>query len=209
MTTPQLQSDPKFTVRYTLGLFLLSNWLYNTLIIGPEGIADFSAISDEVFNDKMFFVGAYKQISNLVANINDDRIVTEMMESKTLLLDRQKLKDMLKIDETKMKDLAEQGVGVYDMLVAKKLAENVIFDEDVVPDVYTVIDGSDKTASELTIPIPLVFSIDSDLIGKTEALLDMSNMTIVPETIDEILKDDKMGCFKSSLEFLKIIDATK
>lgn len=207
MTTQQLQSDPKFTVRYTLGLFLLSNWLYNTLIVGPEGIADFSTISDEVFNDKMFFVGAYKQISDLVANINDERIVNEMMESKTLLLDRKKLKEMLKIDETKMKELAEAGVGVYDMLVAKKLAENVIFDEDIVPETYTVIDGSDKTATDLTIPISLVFSIDSDLIGKIEALLDMSNTTVVNDTITELQQDDKMKCFKTSFDFLKAIDA--
>lgn len=207
LTPDQLKSDPKFTVRYTLGLFLLSNWLYNTLIVGPEGIADFSTISNEVFNDSMFYVGAYKQVSALVADINDERIVNEMVESHTFLLNRQKLKDMLKLDDTKMKELAEQGVGVYDMLVAKKLAENTIFDEDVIPDTYTVIDGSDKSGTDITIPISLVFSIESDLIGKIERLLDMNDATVVSETIAELQLDSKMACFKNSFDFLSRIDS--
>lgn len=207
MATPQLNSDPKFTVRYTLGLFLLSNWLYNTLIIGPEGIADFSQISDDVFNDSMFYVGAYKQILGLVADINDERIINEMVDGRTLLLNRVKLKEMLKLDDTKMKELVEQGVGVYDMLVAKKLAENTIFDEDVVPDVYEVIDGSDKSASDITIPLSLVFSIDSDLLTKISSLFDMDDATVVPTIIAELQLDKKMSCFRNSFDFLARIDA--
>ena len=80
---PQMNNNPKFIVRYTLGLFLLSNWLYTTLITGPEGIADFGQISEEVFNDSMFYVGAYKQILNLVADINNEKIINEMIESRT------------------------------------------------------------------------------------------------------------------------------
>jgi hypothetical protein len=201
-------SDPKFIARYTLGLFCLANWLYNTLIVGPEGIADFSTISDGVFNDKMFFVGAYKQISDLVADLSDPRIVTEMMESKTLLLDRHKLKEMFSLDETKMKSLAEQGVSVYSMLVAKKLAENTIFDEDIVPESYTTIDGTDKSASDLSVPISLVFSVDSDLLDRISRLLSLNDTTIVSETLAELAKDDKMGCFKNSFEFISRIDST-
>ena len=204
-----LVSDPKFTVRYTLGLFLLSDWLYNTLITGPEGLADFGTISDEVFNDKMFFVGAYKQISELVADINDPRVVTEMMESKTFLLNRHKLKEMASLDDTKMKGLAEQGVAVYNMLVAKKLAENTIFDEDVVPDSYSCIDGSDQKAIDMSIPLSLVFSVDGDLLGKMARLLDMSDTTIVFDTITEISKDSKMSCFKTSFDFLTRIDSAQ
>lgn len=207
-TPEQLASDPKFTVRYTLGLFLLASWLYDTLIIGPEGVADFSTISTDVFNDKMFFVGAYKQITNLVADITDPRIITEMMESKTFLLDRHKLKEMFSLDETKMKGLAEQGVAVYDMLVAKKLAENTIFDEEIVPDSYSVIDGSDAKAVDVSVPLSLVFSVTGDLLDRMSRLLDMKDTTIVTDTITELLQDEKMSCFKNSFSFLSRIDAT-
>lgn len=207
-TPEQLVSDPKFTVRYTLGLFLLANWLYNTLIVSADGVADFSTISTDVFNDKMFYVGAYRQITGLVADINDPRIITEMMESKTFLLDRHKLKEMFSLDETKMKDLAEQGVAVYDMLVAKKLAENTIFDEEIVPESYSVIDGSDHKAVDMSVPLSLVFSVDSDLLDRVSRLLDMSDTTIVSETLTELSKDEKMSCFKTSFSFLSRIDAT-
>ena len=204
---PQMNNNPKFIVRYTLGLFLLSNWLYTTLITGPEGIADFGQISEEVFNDSMFYVGAYKQILNLVADINNEKIINEMIESRTLLLDRVKLKETLKFDDIKMKELADQGVGVYDMLLTKKLAENIIFDEDVVPDVYEVIDGSNHTTSDITIPLSLVFSIDSDLLTKISNLFNMDDKTVVPNTITELQLDSKMKCFKISFGFLSRIDA--
>ena len=203
-----LTSNPKFTVRYTLGLFLLSNWLYNTLITGQDGLADFSSISSDVFNDKMFYVGAYSQMEGLVADIDDERIINEMMESKTFLLNKTKLKEMMKLDETKMAELAEQGVSVYSMLLTKKLAENIIFDEDVVPTAYTCIDGSDKTATETSVPLSLVFSVDSDLLEKISALLDLSNTTIVATTIQELKQDEKMACFTSSFNFLERLDAT-
>lgn len=202
----QLTSNPKFTVRYTLGLFLLSNWLYNTLVIGDEGIADFSKISDEVFNDKMFYIGAYNQVCNLVADLPDKRIVEEMISSKTLLLDKTKLKEMCNIDETKMAEFAKQGVSVYDMMLTKKLAENVIFDEDVMPTSYTCIDGSDDMATDLSIPISLVFSIDADLLDKISKVLDMDNTTIVKEIITEFEQDDKLKCFKNTFNFLELID---
>ena len=79
----QLTSNPKFTVRYTLGLFVLSNWLYNTLVVGDSGIADFSQISSEVFNDNMFYVGAFNQMSNLVADLSDNRVVDEFQNIST------------------------------------------------------------------------------------------------------------------------------
>ena len=201
-----ITSNPKFTVRYTLGLFLLSNWLYNTLITGEDGLADFSKISNEVFNDKMFYVGAYQQMCGLVADINDERVVNEMMLSKTFLLDRKKLKEMSKLDENKMKELAEQGISVYSILLTKKLAENVIFDEDVVPTSYTCIDGSDKNATDTSIPLSLVFSVDSDMLEKVGRILDMDDKTIVQDCITEFSQDDKMGCFKNTFNFLKLID---
>lgn len=202
----QLTSNPKFTVRYTLGLFVLSNWLYNTLVIGDNGIADFSQISSDVFNDKMFFVGAFNQMSNLVADLEDTRVVDEMMTSKTFLLDKTKLKDMLNLDEEKMKTLAEDGISVYDMMLTKKLAENCIFDEDVMPTEYTCIDGSDKTAQDTSIPLSLVFSVDSDLLEWIAKILNMDNTTIVKETIEELKKDDKLKCFKTTFNFLELID---
>jgi len=205
--TKNLTSNPKFIVRYTLGLFLLSDWLYNTLVTGDEGIADFSKISTEVFNDKMFYVGAYKQVSSLVADINDDKIIEEMMESKTLLLNKVKLKEMLKLDDTKMGELAEQGVAVYDMLLTKKLAENIIFDEDVIPTNYTCIDGSDKTATEVSVPLSLVFSVNIDTLDKISNLLDMTNTTAVADTIAELKLDEKMSCFKSTFQYLELLEA--
>ena len=199
-------SNPKFTVRYTLGLFLLSNWLYNTLVVGEDGIADFSKISSSVFNDKMFYVGAYQQMCNLVADINDPRVVDEMMLSKTFLLNRKKLKEMSKLDDTKMAELAEQGISVYSMILTKKLSENVIFDEDVVPTAYTCIDGSDKVATDTSVPLSLVFSVDSDMLDKISRILDLSDTTIVQTMIDEFLTDEKMMCFKNTFNFLKKID---
>lgn len=186
---------------------MLSNWLYNTLIIGENGLADFSQISSEVFNDKMFYVGAYKQITELVADLSDSKIVDEMLSSKTLLLDKKKLKEMLKLDDTKMLELAKSGMSVYDMLLTKKLAENVIFDDEVVPQVYTCIDGSDKSAIETSIPLSLVFSIDSDLLEKISKLFDMDNKTIVNEVITELKLDEKMACFKTTFSFLELIEA--
>ena len=161
MSNQQPLSNPKFIVRYTLGLFLVSNWLYNTLVVGEDGIADFSQISSDVFNDQMFYSGAYKQVVDLVADINEQKLVDEMMDSKTILFNKPKLREMLKLNENKMKELAEQGESVYDMLLTKKLAENVIFDEDIIPTSYDCIDGDDKTAVQLTIPLPGIRRVSS------------------------------------------------
>ena len=128
------------------------------------------------------------------------------MNSKTFLLDKTKLKDMLNLDETKMKALAEEGVSIYDMMLTKKLAENCIFDEDVMPTEYTCIDGSDKTAQDTSIPLSLVFSVDSDLLEWIAKILDMDNTAIVKETIEELKKDDKLKCFKNTFNFLELID---
>jgi hypothetical protein len=107
-----------------------------------------------------------------------------------------------------MKSLAEQGVSVYSMLVAKKLAENTIFDEEIVPESYTTIDGSDKNASDLSVPISLVFSVDSELLDRISRLLSLNDTTIVGETLAELAKDEKMSCFKNSFDFLSRIDST-
>ena len=205
--TEDITSNPKFIVRYTLGLFLLSNWLYNTLVTGEEGIADFSQMSSDVFNDKMFYVGAYNQVKELVADINDERIVEEMTGSKTFLLNKTKLKEVRNLNEDKMKELAETGVSVYSMILTKKLAENVIFDDDVIPTAYTSIDGANDKATDISIPLSLVFSVDSELLDKISNLLDMTNTTIVKEVIGEFKLDEKMACFTSTFNFLELIDA--
>ncbi len=186
---------------------MLSNWLYNTLVVGDNGLADFSQISSDVFNDKMFYVGAYKQVTELVADLSDDKIVEEMMSSKTFLLNKKKLKEMLKLDDAKMLEHAESGMSVYDMLLTKKLAENIIFDDDVMPQTYTCIDGSDKSATDTSIPLSLVFSIDADLLEKISKVLDMDNKTIVNEVITELRQDEKMVCFKTTFNFLERIEA--
>jgi hypothetical protein len=95
------------------------------------------------------------------------------------------------------------------MLLAKKLAENVIFDDDVVPTSYTCIDGSDKTATETAIPLSLVFSVTADMLEEMSKLLDMSNTTIVKEVIDKLKLDEKMVCFKNTFNFLELIDSQK
>lgn len=201
-----LTSNPKFTARYTLCLFLLSKWAYENLVVGPDGIADFSSISNEVFNDHMFHVGAYKQICNLMADINDSRIVSEMMESGTLLLDKSKLRDMLNLDETKMKELADSGASVYDMLLTKKLAEQTIFDDAVMPASYSCIDGSDHTATDISIPLSLVFSVDLETINKISSLLDLDNLTSVSDTVSDLLLDDKLACFRNTFDFIKRVE---
>lgn len=202
----KLINNPKFIARYTLGLFVLSTWVYDTLITGSNGIADFSTISDEVFNDKMFYTGAYQQLCSLVADINNPSIIQEMVESKTFLLDRKKLKEMLNINESKMKSLAEAGVSIYSMLVAKKLAEQTVFDEYVTPTEYTVIDGSDKSTTDITVPLSFVFSIESALLDTISDLLDLKNKTIVSKTIAELQKDPKLTCFKDTFTLLSKLD---
>ena len=155
----------------------------------------------------MFYVGAYKQIKDLVADLGDPKIVEEMTASKTFLFNKKTLKEMSKLDDAKMLEHAEQGMSVYDMLLTKKLAENCIFDDEVAPQVYDCIDGSDKTAIDTTIPLSLVFSIDSDLLEKISKVLDMDNKTIVSEIIAELKLDDKMACFKTTFDFLERIEA--
>jgi hypothetical protein len=199
-------TNPKFVARCTLSMFLVANWLYNTLIVGEEGIADFSSISNEVFNDNMFYVGAYKQVSRLLADLNDERILNEMMDSKTLLFNKKELKEIGSLDEEKMKLLLEDGVSIFDIMVTKKLAENTMFDENVMPTSYTVIDGSDKKATELTVPLSMVFAVDGDTLDGVSKLLDLDDTTIVSDTIKQLKLDDKLKCFKTTFDFIEKIE---
>lgn len=202
MTTTAMQTT-KFSARYSLGLFLLSNWLYNELVTGPNGIANFDSVPSDVFTDRLFYLGAFKQLKDrLSANIEDESICKEMMESKSFLLSKAYLKLVSNLNEEGMAKMIEEGYGVYELMLGKKLAENIIFDDDVMPTSYTTLDGSDTTANEATIPMHLVFSMDSDTLTKMENLLDLSNTTIVKSVITELQKDIKFRSFTTTFDLL-------
>lgn len=206
MTQP-LTASPKFTIRYTLGLFTIADWIYTTLVTGSDdSLADFSKLSSEVFNDQMFFAGAFEQIQNLMADINDEKIVEEMINAKTFLLDKKPLLQMKNMSEEGMAKMAEEGHSVYSLLFGKKLAENIVFEEDFMPTEYTCIDGSDKKAAETTVPLHMVFTIDSILLEQVSKLLDMDNTTIVSETIDKFLTDPKLSCFANTFRFMQMVE---
>lgn len=203
-----LMNNPKFTVRYNLGLFMLSNWVYNTLVTGSEeSLADFSGLSEDVFNDKMFFMGAYKQMEKLVADISDETIVSEMLDAKTFLLSKKPLLQVKNLSEEGMKAMSEAGESVYSMLFAKRLAENIMFEEDLMPTTYTCVDGSDKNTSNTTVPLQMVFSIDSNTLDGISRLFDFSDTTAVSDTIANFLTDPKLECFKSSFSFMQLIES--
>ena len=206
MSKTLLQSS-KFSSRYSLGLFLLSNWLYKEVVTGPNGIADFSNIPSDVFTDKLFYLGSYKQFhEHLSADIKDDKILNEMMESKSFLLNKSYLKSVSNLNEDKMKDMIEKGHSVYELLLGKKLSESVIFDDEIMPTSYSSLDGSGNSAQDDTIPMHLVFSVDSDTLDAMSKLLDLDNKTIVNEVITELKKDDKFKTFNTTFDLLKRLD---
>jgi hypothetical protein len=197
----------KLASRYSLGMFLLSNWLYNTVVVGDNGIANFDNVPSDVFTDKLFFLGAFKQFeNNLSANIGDKKILDEMMESKSFLLNKAYLKQVSHLDEEKMAKMVEEGHSVYELLLGKKLSESVIFDDEVMPSSYSSIDGSDNSAQDETIPMHLVFNVDSDTLSMMEKLLDFNNNTIVDEVITHLKTDEKFKNFSPTFDLLKRLE---
>jgi len=207
VATQSLSQSNKFTARYSLGMFLLSNWLYNTVVTGDNGIANFDSIPNDVFTDRLFYLGAYQQFQNcLSANIKDEKILAEMMESRSFLLNKSYLKSVSNLNEEKMAKMVEEGHSVYSLLLGKRLSENVIFDDDVMPDSYSCLDGSDNSAQDDTIPMHLVFSVDSETLDRMEKLLDLDNKTIVDEVLVELKKDEKFKTFSTTFELLKRLE---
>lgn len=202
-----LLASNKFSARYSLGMFLLSNWLYNTVVVGDNGIANFDNIPSDVFTDKLFFLGAFKQFeNNLSANVADDKILNEMMESKSFLLNKSYLKQVSHLNEEKMAKMVEEGHSVYELLLGKKLSESVIFDDEVMPTSYSCLDGSDNSAQDETIPMHLVFTVDTDTLERMEKLLDLDNKTIVDEVITHLKTDEKFKNFSTTFDLLKRLE---
>lgn len=202
-----LLESSKFSSRYNLGLFLLSNWLYKEVVTGANGIANFDSIPSDVFTDKLFTIGAYQVFSkNLSADISDEKNLNEMMESKSFLLNKSYLKSVSNLNEEGMAKMVEEGHSVYELLLGKKLSESVIFDDEVIPDSYSCIDGSDKSAQDNTIPMCLVFSIDSNTLDMMSNLLDLSNTTIVDDVITELKKDEKFKTFDTTFDLLRRLE---
>ena len=202
-----LLASNKFSARYSLGMFLLSNWLYNTVVVGPNGIANFDNIPADVFTDKLFFLGAFKQFeNNLSANIGDEKILNEMMESKSFLLNKSYLKQVSHLNEEKMVKMVEEGHSIYELLLGKKLSESVIFDDEVMPTSYSCLDGTDNSAQDETIPMHLVFTVDSDTLERMEKLLDLDNKTIVDEVVMHLKTDEKFKNFSTTFDLLKRLE---
>jgi hypothetical protein len=179
------------------------------LITGSdESLADFSKLSSEVFNDNMFFAGAFQQIKKLTANIDNERVINEMLSAKTFLLDKAPLLQMKNLSEEGMKKMSEEGHSVYSILFGKKLAENIVFEEDFMaaPAEYTCIDGSDKKTTDTTVPLHMIFTMDSEKLEQISKLLDFENTTIVSETIDKFLTDPKLTCFTPTFNFMKLVE---
>lgn len=178
---------------------IFSNWVYNSILTGDEGIANFDTLSSTIFNDKLFFEASYKQVMDLI-DMGEESL-NEVFDSKSLIFDKQKLRETKNLSDEGMKKSMEDGESIFSLFFRKKLAENILFDEDVLPTSYDSIDY-DPSSKAQSIPATMVFSLDGDTLDKISNVLNLENTSAVQETIDFLLADEKLQCYSNTLNII-------
>lgn len=201
----QLPEEAKFGARYRLAIFVFSNWVYKNLIVHPEnGIATFDHLPEMPFQDKMFYAGAYEQISQFLVP-PAEQYLAEIKSTRTLLLQKDVLKNLKNLNENKIRQMMsdDPDISSYTLLVGQRLGQSVLFD-DVMPDVYTSIDTSDSAGGGGTLPLHLVFSLDSDTLQEISDLLDMTNTTAVDDSLTKLRQEPYLSGYEKTFNLISL-----
>ncbi len=198
----------KRAARSLLARIYFADWLYKTILIGAtpdEGILQFSGVSDEIFNDKLFYNSALAEVFNICPSTFND----QMFDDKVIYLDKEALRSCKTLSDEGMKNSIKSGqLTLFSFMVKKTLAKNILFEEDVIPDTYTDIDGFNVNSNTSNmVPVSLIFSLDVDYLNNIFRLLTLDDTTITNEVILELEKDSKFDCFSNTLNLIKTLDS--